>query len=250
MPFASWCWGRMAKFASGVVFRRLLIKLSGEAFLGESAYGISEEACAGIALELKRVVHLGVQVGLVVGGGNIFRGSETSAMARPTADTMGMLATVINALALAEALGMNQVKAEVHSALAIGGVVAPYDRKEALRQLEDGHVVIFAGGTGNPFFTTDTAAVLRGLEVGADAVVKATKVDGIYSADPLVDKSASRFSRLSFDEVLSLGLKVMDATAFTLCREHQVPVCVVSMHKPGVLLRVVLGEEEGSWVGR
>jgi uridylate kinase len=200
--------------------------------------------------EIKGVVDLGVQVGVVVGGGNIFRGMAgvATGMDRATADYMGMLATVMNGMALSDAMRQAGLGARVQSALNVEQVVEPYIRGKAIRYLEDGKVVIFAAGTGNPFFTTDTAAALRGAEIGAEIVLKATKVDGIYTADPKKDATATRFARISFDEVIQRNLAVMDATAFALCRDQKLPINVFSIFKSGALLRVVLGEDEGTLV--
>jgi uridylate kinase len=231
-------------------FRRILLKLSGEALMGEDAYGINTAMINSIVAEIKGVVDLGVQVGVVVGGGNIFRGMAgvATGMDRATADYMGMLATVMNGMALSDAMRQAGLGARVQSALNVEQVVEPYIRGKAIRYLEDGKVVIFAAGTGNPFFTTDTAAALRGAEIGAEVVLKATKVDGIYTADPKKDATATRFARISFDEVIHRNLAVMDATAFALCRDQKLPINVFSIFKSGALLRVVLGEDEGTLV--
>ncbi|MDD3354399.1 UMP kinase [Zoogloea sp.] len=231
-------------------YKRILLKLSGEALMGDDAYGINREVVAGIVRDVVEVTRLGVEVGVVIGGGNIFRGMSgaASGMDRATADYMGMLATVMNAMALADAFRTAGVNARVQSALRIDQVVEPYIRGKAIRYLEEGRVVIFGAGTGNPFFTTDTAAALRGSEIGADIVLKATKVDGIYTADPKKDPSATRFQRISFDEAIARNLAVMDATAFALCRDQRLPINVFSLFKPGALLRVVMGEDEGTLV--
>jgi uridylate kinase len=231
-------------------YRRILLKLSGEALMGERSYGIDEAVVARIVKEIGEVTALGVQVGVVIGGGNIFRGMQGAAggMDRATADYMGMLATVMNAMALADAFTRVGIAARVQSALRIDQVVEPYIRARAIRHLEEGRVVIFAAGTGNPFFTTDTAAALRGAEIGAQIVLKATKVDGIYSADPTKHPDAQRFARISFDEAIGRNLQVMDATAFALCRDIKLPINVFSIFKPGALLRVVCGEDEGPLV--
>ncbi|GAB6079681.1 MAG: UMP kinase [Hydrogenophilus thermoluteolus] len=231
-------------------YRRILLKLSGEALMGERSYGIDEAVVARIVKEIGEVTALGVQVGVVIGGGNIFRGMQGAAggMDRATADYMGMLATVMNAMALADAFTRAGIAARVQSALRIDQVVEPYIRARAIRHLEEGRVVIFAAGTGNPFFTTDTAAALRGAEIGAQIVLKATKVDGIYSADPTKHPDAQRFARISFDEAIGRNLQVMDATAFALCRDIKLPINVFSIFKPGALLRVVCGEDEGTLV--
>ncbi len=231
-------------------YRRILLKLSGEALMGDDAYGINTEMLAAVVSEIKAVAALGVEIGIVIGGGNIFRGvaGTSTGMDRATADYMGMLATVMNAMALADALRQADLVARVQSALNIEQVVEPYIRGKAIRYLEEGKLVVFAAGTGNPFFTTDTAAALRGSEIGAEIVLKATKVDGIYTADPKKDSSATRYDRISFDEAIGRDLKVMDATAFALCRDQKLPINVFSIFKAGALKRVVLGENEGTLV--
>jgi len=231
-------------------FKRILLKLSGEALMGDDAYGINRDTIERIVAQVAEVVRLGVQVGVVIGGGNIFRGVAPGAagMDRATADYMGMLATVMNALALQDAFRRAGVNARVQSALTIEQVAEPYIRGKAIRYLEEGKVVIFGAGTGNPFFTTDTAAALRGVEIGADIVLKATKVDGVYTADPKKDPSAKRYQTLTFDEAITRDLKVMDATAFALCRDQNMPLCVLSIFKEGALKRVVMGEDEGTLV--
>ena len=231
-------------------FRRVLLKLSGEALMGDDAYGINRDMLLRVVGEIGAVTALGVETGVVIGGGNIFRGIAAGAtgMDRATADYMGMLATVMNALALGDAMRSQGINNRVQSALNIEQVVEPYIRGKAIRYLEEGKVVIFAAGTGNPFFTTDTAAALRGTEIGAEIVIKATKVDGVYTADPKKDASATRYQRVSFDEAISRNLKVMDATALALCRDQRMPINVFSIFKPGALKRVVLGEDEGTMV--
>lgn len=231
-------------------YKRILLKLSGEALMGGDAYGINRQTIAGIVAEIKAVVDLGVQVGVVIGGGNIFRGVVHAAtgMDRAQADYMGMLATVMNGLALHDAMRAAGMVSRVQSALSIEQVVEPYIRGKAIRYLEQGRTVIFAGGTGNPFFTTDTAAALRGAEIGAEIVLKATKVDGIYSADPKKDPLAVRYDRISFDEAIAQNLGVMDATAFALCRDQKLPINVFSIFKPGALTRVTMGDNEGTLV--
>jgi uridylate kinase len=231
-------------------FRRILLKLSGEALMGDDAYGINPRMLGSIVAEIKTVADLGVEIGVVIGGGNIFRGVAGTAtgMDRATADYMGMLATVMNGMALSDAMRQAGLNARVQSALNIEQVVEPYIRGKAIRYLEEGRVVIFAAGTGNPFFTTDTAAALRGSEIGAEIVLKATKVDGIYTADPKKDPTAVRFNRISFDEAISRNLAVLDATAFALCRDQKLPINVFSIFKPGALKRVVMGEDEGTLV--
>lgn len=231
-------------------YKRILLKLSGEALMGDDAYGINQEVVTRIVSDVVDVTRIGVEVGIVIGGGNIFRGMAGAAtgMDRATADYMGMLATVMNAMALGDAFRAAGVNARVQSALRIDQVVEPYIRGKAIRYLEEGRVVIFGAGTGNPFFTTDTAAALRGSEIGADIVLKATKVDGIYTADPKKDPSATRFHKISFDEAIARNLAVMDATAFALCRDQRLPINVFSLFKSGALKRVVLGEDEGTLV--
>ena len=231
-------------------FKRILLKLSGEALMGADSYGINHQTIAEIVNEVKSVVDMGVQVGVVIGGGNIFRGVAPAArgMDRAQAEYLGMLATVMNGLALQDAMRVAGIVARVQSAFNIEQVVEPYIRGRAIRYLEQGRTVIFAGGTGNPFFTTDTAAALRGAEIGAEIVLKATKVDGIYTADPKKDPSATRFDMISFDEAISRNLAIMDTTAFALCRDRKLPIKVFSIFKAGALKRVVLGENEGTLV--
>ena len=231
-------------------YRRILVKLSGEALMGEDSYGINRTVIEKIVGEIKEVAELGVQVGVVIGGGNIFRGiaPAASGMDRATADYMGMLATVMNALALKDAMSKAGLVARVQSALTMQQVAEPYVRGKAMQYLEEGKIVIFAAGTGNPFFTTDTAAALRGIEMGADVMLKATKVDGVYTDDPKKNPDAVRYQTLTFDEAIARNLKVMDATAFALCRDQQFDLKVFSIFKPGALKRVVLGEDEGTLV--
>jgi len=235
---------------AGARYQRILLKLSGEALMGDDAFGINRETLWRIVNEIRTVTDLGVEVGVVIGGGNIFRGmaGASAGMDRATADYMGMLATVMNAMALADAMRQAGLNARVQSALTIEQVVEPYIRGKAIRYLEEGKIVIFGGGTGNPFFTTDTAAALRGSEIGAEIVLKATKVDGVYTADPKKDPSATRFAQISFDEAIGRNLAVMDATAFALCRDQRLPVNVFSIFKTGALKRVVMGEDEGTLV--
>lgn len=230
-------------------FKRILLKLSGEALMGNDAYGINRATITDIVAQVKEIVELGVEVGIVIGGGNIFRGVAPAAegMDRATADYMGMLATVMNALALQDAMRHIGVEARVQSALSIE-FVEPYVRAKALRALEKGRVVIFGAGTGNPFFTTDTAAALRGMEIDAEIVLKATKVDGIYTADPKKDPKATKYETVTFDEAIHKDLKVMDATAFTLCRDQKLPIAVFNIFKAGALKRVIMGEKEGTLV--
>ncbi len=232
------------------IYKRILLKLSGEALMGEDAYGINRATLERIVAEVAEVVRMGVEVGIVIGGGNIFRGVALGAagMDRATADYMGMLATVMNALALQDAMRHIGMASRVQSALNIEQVAEPYIRGKAMRYLEEGKVVIFAAGTGNPFFTTDTAAALRGMEMNVDIVLKATKVDGVYTDDPKTHPDAMRYKRLSFDEAIVKNLKVMDATALTLCRDQKLPISVFSIFKPGALKRVILGEDEGTLV--
>ena len=231
-------------------YKRILLKLSGEALMGEDSFGINRQTIEGIVAEIAQVSRMGVEVGVVIGGGNIFRGVAPGAagMDRATADYMGMLATVMNALALQDAMRHAGLASRALSALNVEQIVEPYIRGKAIRYLEEGKIVIFAAGTGNPFFTTDTAAALRGSEMGAEIVLKATKVDGVYTADPKKDPRAQRYSRISFDEAIVQNLKVMDATALTLCRDQKLPINVFSIFKPGALRRVVLGEDEGTLV--
>jgi uridylate kinase len=231
-------------------YKRIMLKLSGEALMGEDSYGINRATISRIVEEVKEVVDLGVQVAIVIGGGNIFRGVAPAAegMDRATADYMGMLATVMNALALQDAMRHVGLISRVQSALNIEQVAEPYIRGKAIRYLEEGRVVIFGAGTGNPFFTTDTAAALRGMEMNADIVLKATKVDGVYTDDPKIHADAMRYKTLTFDEAIVKNLKVMDATALTLCRDQKLPISVFSIFKQGALKRVVMGEDEGTRV--
>lgn len=231
-------------------YKRILLKLSGEALMGGDQYGINRQMLDCIVAEIGQVAALGLEIGVVIGGGNIFRGLAPGAagMDRATADYMGMLATIMNALALQDAMRQVGLNARVQSALSIEQVCETYIRGKAIRHLEEGKIVIFAAGTGNPFFTTDTAAALRGSEIGAEMVLKATKVDGVYSADPKIHKDATRYQRLSFDEAIGRQLKVMDATAFALCRDQKLPITVFSIFKPGAMKRIVLGEDEGTYV--
>ena len=231
-------------------YRRVLIKLSGEALMGDVAYGISPEVIRRIASEVNELAESGVEVAIVIGGGNIFRGAGLAAAGidRVTGDHMGMLATVINSLAMQDALERLGVIARVMSAISINEICEDYIRRRAVRHLEKGRIVIFAAGTGNPFFTTDSAASLRAIEINADLLIKATKVDGIYSADPVTDKSARRYNELSYDEVLEQKLAVMDATAIVLCRENNMPLRVLDMTQPGSMMRAVQGLNEGTLV--
>ncbi len=231
-------------------YKRILLKLSGEALMGDDSYGINRAVIERIVREIGEIVALGVQVAIVIGGGNIFRGVAPAAagMDRATADYMGMLATVMNGMALQDAMNRFGLDCRVQSALNLEQVAEPFIRGKALRYLEDGKVVIFVSGTGNPFFTTDTAAALRGVEMDAEVVIKATKVDGVYTNDPKLDPSATRYQRLSFDEAISKNLKVMDATALTLCRDQKLPIVVFSIFKQDALKRVVMGQDEGTMV--
>jgi uridylate kinase len=232
------------------VYRRVVLKLSGEALAGSVGYGIDPPVLERIGAEIRDVVALGVEIAVVIGGGNIFRGVAASAagMDRATADYMGMLATIINALALQDALEKAGLQTRVLSAIEMRAVAEPYIRRRAIRHLEKGRVVIFAAGTGNPFFTTDTAGALRAIEIGADAIIKATKVDGIYSSDPKADAGAQRLARATYIEVLSRRLQVMDTTAISLCMENALPIIVFDLTLPGNIKRIVLGEPVGSIV--
>jgi uridylate kinase len=231
-------------------YKRVLLKLSGEALMGDDSYGINPSTIDAMVTDIAEVVQSGVQLAIVIGGGNIFRGVAGGAagMDRATADYMGMLATMMNSLALQDALRQKGVEARVQSALRMDQVVEPYIRPRAIRHMEEGKVVVFAAGTGNPFFTTDTAAALRGAEMGVEVVLKATKVDGIYTSDPKKDPTATRYDTISFDEAIIKNLQVMDATAFALCRDRKLPIKVFSILKPGALKREVMGENEGTLV--
>lgn len=236
--------------SSSPAFQRILLKLSGEALMGDGEFGISPAVISRVATEVRELVEAGVQVGIVIGGGNLFRGAGLSeaGMDRVTGDQMGMLATVMNALAMQDALEHQGVFTRVMSAIKINQICEDYIRRRAVRHLEKGRVAIFAAGTGNPFFTTDSAASLRAIEIGAQLLLKATKVDGVYSADPLKYPDAVRYERLSYDEVLERRLMVMDLTAIVLCRDHKMPLRVFDMNKPGALRRIVMGEDEGTLV--
>jgi uridylate kinase len=231
-------------------YRRVLLKISGEALLGELEYGIDPKVSSRIAREVADVVAAGVQIGVVIGGGNIFRGKglAASGIDRITGDHMGMLATVMNALALQDALENAGVTTRVMSAISVREVCEDYIRRRAVRHLEKGRAIVFAAGTGNPFFTTDTAASLRAIEVGADLMIKATKVDGIYSADPVTDSRATRYARISYDEVIEQKLQVMDTNAIVLCRDQSMPIRIVNLNRAGELGRVIRGEEVGTLV--
>jgi len=240
----------MTDSASKAVYKRVLLKLSGEALMGDTDFGIDPTVIDRTALEIKSLVDAGVEVAVVIGGGNIFRGVslEAGGMNRTTGDYIGMLATVINSLSMQDALERHGVDVRVLSAIAVNPVCEPYIQRRAVRHLEKGRVVIFAAGTGSPFFTTDSAASLRGIEIDADVVLKATKVDGVYSADPMKDKNAERYSKLTYDEVLTRNLAVMDATAIALCRDQSMPVRIFNMNKHGALMRIIQGEDEGTLV--
>jgi len=231
-------------------YKRVLLKLSGEALMGDHDFGIDPKVLDRMALEIGALVGIGVQVGLVIGGGNLFRGAALSAagLDRVTGDHMGMLATVMNGLAMRDALERSNIRTRVMSAIPMSGIVEHYDRRRAVRDLKEGDVVIFSAGTGNPFFTTDSAACLRGIEIEADAVLKATKVDGVYNADPHLDPSAVKYDHLTYDEVLDKKLGVMDLTAICLARDHGMPLRVFNMNQPGVLTRIVTGEKEGTLI--
>ncbi len=233
-------------------YKRILLKLSGEALMGDLGFGIDPAVLDRMALEIGQLVGIGVQVGLVVGGGNIYRGAALSeaGLDRVTGDHMGMLATVMNALAMRDALERSNISSRVMSAIPMSGVVEHYDRRAAMRYMEQGDVVLFSAGTGNPFFTTDSAACLRGIEVNAEIVLKATKVNGVYTADPVKDPTATRYDWLSYDEVLANKLGVMDLTAICLCDDHDMPIRVFKMDKPGALLNIVMGSSEGTQVSR
>ncbi len=233
-----------------LAFSRVLLKLSGEALMGSGEYGIEPEAIAGFAKEVVEIHDLGLQTAVVIGGGNIFRGITASAkgMDRSTADHMGMLATVINGLALQDAIERFGVKVRVMSAISMHEVAEPYIRRRAVRHLEKGRIVIFVAGTGNPFFTTDTAAALRAMEIQADIILKATKVDGIYDSDPVVNPDARRFESLTYLDVLQRGLKVMDAAAVSVCMDNNLPIQVFDLTQPGNIRRVVCGDDIGTRV--
>ena len=231
-------------------YKRILLKLSGEELMGKEGFGIDPKVLDRMALEIGQLVGIGVQVGLVIGGGNLFRGAALNAagMDRVTGDHMGMLATVMNALAMRDALERTNISSHVMSAIPMSGVVEHYDRRRAIRYLKDGDVVIFAAGTGNPFFTTDSAACLRGIEIDADVVLKATKVDGVYTSDPMLNSDAELYTHLTYDQVLDKKLGVMDLTAICLCREHNMPLRVFRMSKQGALLNLVVGGSEGTLI--
>ncbi len=242
----------MSDADSKLTYKRILLKLSGEALMGEQEFGIDPAVVQRVSQEIAEVVDAGAEVGVVIGGGNIFRGVSLAGggMDRTSADHMGMLATVINSLAMQDGLEKAGLTVRVMSALPIHQVCEDYVRRRAVRHLEKGRVVIFAAGTGNPFFTTDSAATLRGIEINADLVLKATKVDGVYTADPMKDSNAKRYSRLTYDEVLDRKLGVMDLTAIVLCRDHDMSLKVFDMNKPGALMSIMQGEDEGTLVER
>ncbi len=231
-------------------YKRVLLKFSGEALMGEGQFGIDPTTIARYASDVAELLEAGVEVGVVIGGGNLFRGAglAEAGMERVTGDQMGMLATVMNALAMQDALEHQGVYARVMSALKIHQICEDYIRRRAVRHLEKGRVVLFAAGTGNPFFTTDSAASLRAIEIGADLLIKATKVDGVYTADPMKDPDATKYSTLSFDDVLDKRLAVMDATAIVLCRDYNMPLCVLDVNKPGALMNAIMGKVEGTFV--
>ena len=231
-------------------YNRILLKLSGEALMGQDAFGVNPEIVTKIVKEIKAAKELGIEVAVVIGGGNIFRGVALGAagMDRATADYMGMLATVMNALALQDAMKHEGVVSRVQSAINIDQVVEPYIRGKAIKYLEDKRIVIFAAGTGNPFFTTDTAAALRAMEINAEIMIKATKVDGIYSDDPVKNPDAKRYKTITFDDAIQKNLKVMDATAFTLCRDQKLPIGVIDIFKENALKNILIGSEEGTLV--
>jgi len=231
-------------------YKRILLKLSGEALTGEESFGIDPKVLDRLSLEIGQLIGIGVQVGIVIGGGNLFRGAALSAngLDRVTGDHMGMLATVMNSLALRDALERANITTRVMSSIPMSGVVDHYDRRHAMRYLGQGDVVIFSAGTGNPFFTTDTAACLRSIEVDADVVLKATKVDGVYTADPMKDPTAKRYLHLGYDEVLEKQLEVMDLTAICLTRDQSMPIKVFNMNSPGALVSVVMGGSEGTLI--
>jgi uridylate kinase len=231
-------------------YKRILLKLSGEALMGEQNYGIDPAVATQIAIDISEIQRMGVETAIVIGGGNIFRGVAASArgMDRATADYMGMLATIINALALQDALEQNGVPTRVVTAIEMRAVAEPFIRRKAIRHLEKGRVVVFGAGTGNPYFSTDTAAALRAMEIKADVIMKGTKVDGIYDADPMLQPNATRFDRISYLEVLDKGLKVMDATAISLCMDNHLPILVFNLKTPGNIKRAIAGEPIGSMV--
>ena len=234
-----------------VVYKRILLKLSGEALLGKQSSGVDPEVANYIAAEIKSLADLNVQIGIVVGGGNIFRGLEDSSkgMDRTSADYMGMLATVINSLALQSALEMHGIATRVQSSIEMHEIAEPFIQRKAIRHLEKGRIVIFAGGTGNPYFTTDTAASLRAMEIKAEVIMKATKVDGVYDSDPVKNKKAVMFKNIKYIDILTKNLKVMDATAISLCRDNSLPIIVFNLQKKGNIRGVICGKKIGTYVG-
>lgn len=230
------------------IFRRILLKMSGEILAGEQGFGLDPDVLASLALQVKSVADVGIGVGIVIGGGNLFRGIEVAGkgMDRVTGDYLGMTATIMNSVAFQSALESTGLDTRVLSAITMAQLTEPYIRRRAIRHLEKGRVVICAGGTGNPYFTTDTAAVLRGIEIGADVILKGTKVDGVYSADPVTDPGATRFEHLSYEEVIAKKLRVMDLTAVTLCMENKLPIIVFDIQTEGNLLKVVTGDNIGT----
>ena len=240
----------MPKQSGDKIYQRIMLKLSGEALTGDVDFGIDPKVLDRMALEIGQLVGIGVQVGLVIGGGNLFRGTELNAagLDRVTGDHMGMLATVMNALAMRDALERSNIATQIMSSIPMSGVVDHYDRRKAMRALGNGDVVIFSAGTGNPFFTTDSSACLRAIEVEADLMLKATKVDGVYSADPMKVKDAEKYKELNYEEVLRKELKVMDLTAIVLCRDHELPVRVFAMEQQGALLNIVRGGDDGTLI--
>ncbi len=233
------------------IYKRVLLKLSGEALMGDTDFGISPAVLDRMASEIDELVNMGVEVALVVGGGNLCRGKQLSkaGIGRVTGDHMGMLATIMNALAMRDALERIDLPARIMSAIPMMGIVDPYNRRKAIHHLREGTVIIFAAGTGNPFFTTDSAASLRAIEIDADVLLKATKVDGIYSADPMTHPDAKKYSQLSYDEIIQQGLEVMDLTAICMCRDHDILLRVFNMNKPSALKSVIMGGDEGTVVG-
>lgn len=232
-------------------YKRVLLKLSGEALMGDKGYGIDSKVVEDLALEIKEIAQLGVEVAVVIGGGNIFRGVEASVkgMERASADYMGMLATVINALALQNSLEKLEIPTRVQSAIEMRELAEPYIRRKAIRHLEKGRVVIFAAGTGNPYFTTDTAAALRAMEIGAEVILKATKVDGVYSSDPVKDSKAIKYDTITYLDVLKKGLAVMDSTAISLCMDNNLPIIVFNVRQKGNIKKIISGERIGTFVG-
>lgn len=232
-------------------YKRILLKFSGEALMGSGEFGLDTDTLKSVVSQVKELHDLGIEIGIVVGGGNIFRGAQIqgSGIQRTTGDHMGMMATVINALALRDVIESMGMKSQVLSAMSIEGVSTGFNANSVKKQLAEGEVLVFAAGTGSPFFTTDTAAALRGIEIGAEIVLKATKVDGIYSADPKKDPTATRYQFLTYDEVIQKNLQVMDMTAFVLCRDHNMPIRVFDMFKDNAVIRIVKGEDEGTLVG-